>query len=98
MATSTMLFAVESLLQLPVLKLSPVLALIAGGVFIAKAGILSGEFYLMAVLLFAASIPMAVWPKYGLTIFGFVSWLTFFVPGWKFHRQKRQSRPSRAPR
>ena len=45
MAASTMLFAVESLLQLPVLKLSPVLALIAGGVFIAKAGILSGEFY-----------------------------------------------------
>jgi serine/threonine-protein kinase len=91
MAISTMLFAIEGLLQLPVLKLSPVLALIAGGVFVVKAGILSGEFYLMAVILFAASIPMAVWPKYGLTIFGFVSWLTFFVPGWKFHRQKLQS-------
>jgi serine/threonine-protein kinase len=91
MAASTMLFAVEGLLQLPVLKLSPVLALIAGSVFIVKAGILTGEFYVMAVLLFAASIPMALWPKYGLTIFGFVSWLTFFIPGWKFHRQKLQS-------
>jgi serine/threonine-protein kinase len=89
MAASTMLFAVEMLLGLPVLKLSPVLALIAGSVFIAKAGILTGEFYVPAALLFAASVPMAVWPKYGLAIFGLVSWLTFFVPGWKFHRQKR---------
>jgi serine/threonine-protein kinase len=100
MAASTMLFAVEDLLQLPVLKLSPVLALIAGSVFVAKAGILSGEFYLMAVLLFAASISMAIWPTYGLTIFGFVSWLTFFVPGWKFHSQKvrqQNSCPSPVP-
>jgi len=89
MAASTMLFAVEMLLGLPVLKLSPVLALIAGSVFIAKAGILTGEFYLPAAMLFAASVPMALWPKFGLTIFGFVSWLTFFFPGWKFHRQKR---------
>lgn len=95
MAASTMLFAIEALLQFPVLKLSPVLALIAGSVFIAKAGILTGEFYIPAAALFAASIPMAIWPKYGLTIFGIVSWLTFFVPGWKFHRQKSQSRTGR---
>ncbi len=95
MAASTMLFAVEALLQFPVLKLSPVLALIAGSVFIAKAGILTGEFYVPAAALFAASIPMAIWPNYGLTIFGIVSWLTFFVPGWKFHRQKSQSRTGR---
>jgi eukaryotic-like serine/threonine-protein kinase len=88
MAASTMLFAVEGLLHLPVLTLSPVLALLAGGVFVVKAGILSGEFYFPAALLFAASIPMAIWPSAGLTIFGVVSWLTFFVPGWKFHRQK----------
>jgi len=91
MAASTMLFVVEGLLGLPVLTLSPVLAVIAGSVFVAKAGILTGEFYVMAVLLFAASVPMAVWPRYGLTIFGFFSWLAFFVPGWKFHRQKLQS-------
>ncbi len=88
MAASTMLFAVEDLLHYPVLQLSPVLALIAGSVFVAKAGILTGEFYFPAAALFAASIPMAIWPKYGLIIFGFVSWLAFFVPGWKFHRQK----------
>ena len=95
MAASTMLFAVEDLLHFKVLTLSPVLALIAGSVFIVKAGILSGEFYLPAAMLFAASLPMSRWPEYGLTIFGVVSWLSFFIPGWKFYRQKssRQSKP-----
>ncbi|MBX3442272.1 MAG: serine/threonine protein kinase [Planctomyces sp.] len=95
MACSTMLFAVEAALGLPVLALSPVLPLIAGGVFVVKAGILSGEFYIPAAALFATSLPMALWPQYGLTLFGIVSALTFFVPGLKFHReQNRRTRAS----
>ncbi len=37
MASSTMLFLVEDLLNLPVLKLSPVLSLFAASVFVGKA-------------------------------------------------------------
>jgi serine/threonine-protein kinase len=89
MACSTGLFAVEWLLGLPALTLSPVLALIAGAVFVAKAGILSGEFYLHAALLFATAIPMALLPRYAVTMFGVMSFATFLQPGWKFDRQRR---------
>lgn len=88
----TLLFVVEIILKLPVLTLSPVLALSSGMVFLVKAGILSGSFYLQAVALFACSVVMAAWPDYGLTIFGVVSGLSFFLPGWKYHRQRYRSR------
>jgi serine/threonine-protein kinase len=88
MACSTLLFAVEAMLGLKVLTLSPVLALIAAAVFVVKAGILSGEFYIHAAILFATCVPMALFPEYGITIFGLVSAATFLVPGWKFHRQR----------
>ena len=88
MACSTLLFAVEAMLGLPVLTLSPVLALIAAAVFVVKAGILSGEFYIHAAVLFATCVPMALVPQYGITIFGLVSAATFLAPGWKFHRQR----------
>ena len=91
MACSTLLYLVEWLLDLPVLSLTPVLPLIAGAVFVAKAGILSGEFYVHAAVLFATCIPMALFPQWGLTIFGVVSGLTFFVPGLKFYRQREQT-------
>jgi len=95
MACSTLLFGVEWLLNLPVLSLSPVLPLIAGAVFVAKAGILSGEFYVHAAVMFATCIPMALFPRWGLTIFGLASAATFFLPGWKFHRQRlRDARKS----
>src|SRR3954465_2295313 len=48
----TLLFFIEILLKLPVLTLSPVLALISGMVFLVKAGILSGRFYAQAGALF----------------------------------------------
>ncbi|QDU37123.1 Serine/threonine-protein kinase PrkC [Maioricimonas rarisocia] len=89
MACSTMLFLVEGLLGLAPLRLSPVLALIAGAVFVVKAGILSGEFYIPALLLFLTCIPMALFPAAGLSIFGIVSAACFFVPGLKFYRQRR---------
>ncbi len=88
MACSTLLYLVEALLGEPVLRLSPVLPLIAGSVFVVKAGILSGEFYVHAAVLFATCIPMTLFPKFGLTIFGLVAALTFFIPGLKFHRQR----------
>ncbi|MEW4488748.1 serine/threonine-protein kinase [Thalassoglobus sp. JC818] len=91
MACSTGLFGIEYLLDLPALTLSPVLALFAGAVFIAKAGILSGEFYFHAAILFLTALPMAMFPQYALSIFGVISAGTFFLPGWKFHRIKHRS-------
>lgn len=89
MACVTLLFELEALLGLEPLKLSPVLGLVAGTVFLIKAGILSGEFYFQAAALYATSIVMAIFPDWDLIIFGSVSALCFFLPGLKFHRQRR---------
>ena len=88
-----LLFYIESLLGLPVLTLSPVLGLISGMVFVVKAGILAGTFYVHAAALFAVSVVMAWlqhqgWP-YGVSLFGTVSAATFFLPGWKYYRQSQ---------
>jgi serine/threonine-protein kinase len=88
---SVLLFWVESLLPphgLPVLTLSPVLALFAGLVFFVKAGILSGAFYVQALVLFATALVMCVVPDYQHILFGVVSAACFFVPGFKYFRQR----------
>ncbi len=90
MACSTLLYGVEAIMDLPVLTLSPVLALVAAMVFLVKAGILSGEFYIQAVVLFATSILMACIPDYAVGLFGMVSGACFFIPGLKFYRQKKR--------
>ncbi len=90
-AAVVLLFVVESLLALPVLTLSPVLGLIGGAVFVAKAGILSGVFYLQAMAMFATSLVMAELQRrgidYGVSLYGVVSAAAFFLPGWKYYRQ-----------
>jgi len=85
---SVMLFWVEDLIRLEVLTLSPVLALLAGIVFFAKAGILSGAFYIQTAVLFATALVMCVVPTYQHVIFGLVSAACFFVPGLKYYRQR----------
>ncbi|QDT39931.1 serine/threonine-protein kinase [Stratiformator vulcanicus] len=96
MAGSTLLYAIEWTLNLPVLSLSPVLALLAGITFLVKAGILTGRFYLQAAVLFATSVVMAAWeswsertgvPNLSITLFGVVSGLCFLVPGWRYWRR-----------
>ncbi len=37
--------------------------------------------------MFLCAIPMALFPDIGITLFGIASALTFFIPGWKFHRE-----------
>jgi eukaryotic-like serine/threonine-protein kinase len=91
---STLLFGIEALLDLPVLTLSPVLGLVSGMVFLVKAGILSGAFYIQAAALFATAGVMALWsrtglPPLGISLFGVVSAVCFFVPGLKYYRQQR---------
>jgi hypothetical protein len=86
-----LLFPVEMILGLPVLALSPVLGLISGMVFLVKAGILSGTFYVQAVVLFLTSLPMAWFPNFAHLIFGAVSGLCFFIPGLKYYRQRERT-------
>ncbi|MFM8578384.1 MAG: serine/threonine-protein kinase [Planctomycetaceae bacterium] len=85
---SVMLFWVEDLLALNVLTLSPVLALLAGLVFFVKAGILSGAFYVQAALLFVTALVMCRLPAWQHIVFGLVSGACFFVPGYKYYRQR----------
>jgi serine/threonine-protein kinase len=88
---SVLLFWVEGLMGMAVLTLSPVLALIAGLVFFAKAGILSGAFYVQAAVLFATGLVMCVVPAWQHVIFGVVSAACFFVPGLKYYRQRSRA-------
>ncbi|MCC9601274.1 serine/threonine protein kinase [Stieleria sp. JC731] len=83
------LFPIESLLNLPVLKLSPLLGVISGMVFVVKAGILTGRFYIQAIALFTAAILMSIAPQWGHLLFGGIAGLCFFVPGYHFHRRKK---------
>jgi serine/threonine-protein kinase len=88
----TSLYLIEMLLGLPVLFLSPLLAVISANVFVAKAGILSGMFYLQAAALYLTAGLMCLWSDVGITLFGVVSAVCFFVPGWKYHRQRGRLR------
>ena len=83
-----LLFPLEWALGLRPLELSPILGLVTGMVFLAKAGILSGEFYVPAIALFATSGLMARYPQYAHFIFGVVSAACFFFPGLKYYRQR----------
>ncbi|MEX0711231.1 MAG: serine/threonine-protein kinase [Pirellulales bacterium] len=89
----SLLFLVELVLGLPALKLSPVLALTSGMVFLVKAGILSGAFYVQAAVLFATALAMAWLDRAGIgwsiPLFGVVSAACFFFPGLKYYRQRR---------
>jgi serine/threonine-protein kinase len=88
---SISLFFVEMLLALPVLTLSPVLGLVNGMVFVVKAGILSGTFYVQAVALFLTAGAMCLFPSVGLILFGVTSALCFFIPGLKYYRDARST-------
>lgn len=83
-----LMYFLELMMGLPVLTLSPILALIGGTVFLVKASILTGEFYVQAFAHFVVAFLMALWPKVGLILFGLVAFASFFVPGLKYYRQR----------
>ena len=92
-ATITVFF-VEMMLDLPVLRLSPVLAILAGTVFMVKAGMLSGEFYFAAAASFLTAVPMALLKGHeaiAILLFGFVTSGSFFLHGLRYHRRRRDS-------
>jgi len=99
MAGSILLYLVEAILHLDPLELSPVLGLLTGAVFLVKAGILSGRFYIQAAALFASAPLMAAMQSHAsqagaidcsISLFGLLSGACFFFPGLKYHRQRRQ--------
>jgi serine/threonine-protein kinase len=98
MIADTFMYIIEWQLGLPVLTLSPMLGPVSGAVFLMKAAMLSGKFYIYCVILCLTGLVMA-WlqrqtyiPNIGLTVFGIVSAACFFIPGWKYYRQVRRSR------
>jgi serine/threonine-protein kinase len=83
-------FFTELALNLKVLTLSPILAVLAGMVFLIKGGMLSGTFYFAAAALFLTAIPMALFPQVGPLLFGLTTAACFFFPGLKYYKQKPQ--------
>jgi predicted Ser/Thr protein kinase len=85
------LFPIEWLMGLEPLKLTPLIAVISAMMFIIKAGILNGAFYVQGACLLASSIPMVLCPNVAHLIYGLVAALCFFVPGLKYYRQRKES-------
>lgn len=79
-------FALELVLGLPVLALAPTIAVQSGSTFLAKAGILTGDFYAQAAALYACGIGMALAPRYSMLLFGAVSAACFIVPGMRYRK------------
>ena len=93
MIASMSLFLIEWIMDEPVLSLSPIIGLISGMVFLVKASILTGKFYVQAVALFATGIVMTLIDKSGqpnlsIAFYGLISAGSFFVPGLKYYRQR----------
>ena len=84
------LFPIEWLLGLDALKLTPLIAVISAMMFIIKAGILNGAFYVQGACLLVTSIAMVLWPSVAHLIYGVVAALCFFVPGLKYYRQRKE--------
>ncbi|MCP3695455.1 MAG: serine/threonine protein kinase, partial [Planctomycetaceae bacterium] len=88
MLSCALLFLVEYQLEMPVLTLAPMIGLLSGSVFLVKAAILSGTFYVQALCLYATAVVMACWPQWGHGFLGIISAACFFIPGLKYHRQR----------
>ncbi len=84
------IFPFEAYLNLPVLSLAPILALVSGMVFLVKASMLSGSFYLHAAALFLCAVVMAIFPDAALLIFGTVSSACFYIAGSRYYRRSLQ--------
>jgi eukaryotic-like serine/threonine-protein kinase len=87
-----LLLVAEWLLGLPVMALAPLLAITNGMLFLVKGGILSGEFYICAALMFLTLIPAALYPPVAIPAFALVSAGCFFVTGLKYHRRHVRAR------
>jgi serine/threonine-protein kinase len=83
------MFVIEVMIPLPALTLSPAIAVAAGMVFVFKAGILSGQFYITAAAMFLTAMLMPLVPSGEILLFGATAALSFFIPGLKYYRRKK---------
>ncbi|HKB06551.1 MAG TPA: serine/threonine-protein kinase, partial [Gemmataceae bacterium] len=88
---SIAMFVIERLMNLPALTLSPALAVAAGMVFVFKAGILSGRFYVTAAGMFLTAAIMPLVPEVNVLLFGAATAVSFLVPGIKYYRLRKRS-------
>jgi serine/threonine-protein kinase len=89
---SIVTFVIELTMRLDALALSPVIAVAAGMVFVFKAGILSGRFYVTAAMLFLTAAVMPLVQEVSQLLLGTATALAFFVPGVKYYRVRRRAR------
>jgi len=87
--TILILLPLENVMGFPAFTMAPMLGVTGGIVFMAKAGILSGTFYIQSIGMFLVSLAMARWPDVALSLFGIGAGLSFFVPGLKYYRMRR---------
>lgn len=88
---SIAMFVIERLMELPVLTLSPVIAVAAGMVFVFKAGILTGRFYVTAIGLFLTAMVMPLVPQASQILLGGAIATAFLIPGIKYYRLRRRA-------
>ena len=87
-----LLLGAEWLLDMPVMRLAPLLTITNGMLFVVKGGILSGEFYVQGALLFLTLIPATLYPPIAIPSFALVSAGCFFVTGLKYHLRHLKAR------
>ena len=92
-----LLLGAEWLLDMPVMRLAPLLTITNGMLFVVKGGILSGEFYIQGALLFLTLIPATLYPPIAIPSFALVSAGCFFVTGLKYHLRHLKARRADRP-
>lgn len=85
------IYPIELALGLEPLDLAPFLAVVTGVTFVAKAGILSGSFYIQAIALFACAVVMIFRTDCAMMFYGVTSAACFFFPGLKYYRRKKEN-------
>lgn len=85
------ILALEAGLQLPPLTLAPLLALVGGSMFLVKASLLSGTFYIPAIGFFLSAPVMVWWPQWQMIMLGLVAWSSFFPIGLKYFLLRKES-------
>lgn len=80
---------IEMLLGRPVLEFAPLLPVVAAMVFLSKAGILSGMFYISVAALCSVALLMIAFPTSGMLLYGIAVALSYFIPGWIFWRRRQ---------
>ncbi len=83
------LHPIGTILDLDDFTLAPVIAVFGAMVFLVKAGILSGVFYICAAAMLVTAFVMTGFVDYSMFIFGVVSAACFFFSGLKYYRIRK---------